>query len=446
MTLLRYRKTTREGGIAKEPIIRFFHEDTGRILAVYLLHVRPAYVFARQCLEPTFSHNDLLFPRPFGRPTPPRVRNAFSLTTDAPHVGAMPSQFYNQSIPRVFERDPDFAAHLKQSELRHIAVRYTRSFSLLAKDDREAGLALQAGHSTTTRENTYGTYAGQQNGSSEDALYSAYRASRIAHLAYALDEPPPPSANADTAPTQTPSHAPPASSHRPAATLTIPTPTPFLHPFPSTSPTAPLAWSHVDVSSSSIQQCLPIRVVPADSPVRAAALLLWPEAVPFKGDINLTSLVRYALHDRLGQPLLGIVPTGTGKTSLFYLAVVLYRRKWVLVITPFRSLADDIERQSKAFGLPCWRWDGQPPTTAAGGMMAATAEYAGTAAFQQWVHGCNNVAIVFYDEVDRFVQDANWRLQLLTCRQMARLDVPTVLLTGTLQEYEIPLLMRNLQI
>ncbi|KAK4690274.1 hypothetical protein P7C70_g9629, partial [Phenoliferia sp. Uapishka_3] len=183
-----YRKTTKEGATQKDVILRFLHIDAARIVALYVLYVRPAYVLARQSIDPDFRHNDLLFPLPFGRPAPSRTDNAFTSATQPQHHGAMPAQIYNQAVARAFETTTEFGFPIPLAAYRQLAVSGTRGFLRRDTDDMHDMLAHQAGHSALTRSNQYGTYAGQEIGSSEDALHRGFLTSRFVHRTLGYSE------------------------------------------------------------------------------------------------------------------------------------------------------------------------------------------------------------------------------------------------------------------
>ena len=142
-------------------------------------------------------------------------------------------------------------------------------------------------------------------------------------------------------------------------------------------------------------------------------------------------------------PLIIILPTGSGKTVLFFSVAAMAVNQSVIVVVPFAALVDDLITRARTGGsgsgsggrLTCQEWLGQGSITVLPQLIVVSADRAVQGEFLHFAKGLElhgQLAHVFFDECHVAFTDTSYRKRLRELWQLRYLDCPFTCLTATL--------------
>ncbi|KAF8868612.1 hypothetical protein CPB84DRAFT_1857350 [Gymnopilus junonius] len=142
------------------------------------------------------------------------------------------------------------------------------------------------------------------------------------------------------------------------------------------------------------------------------------------------------------QSVLGILGTGTGKTTAVMLYAKMYSRgKTTLVVLPLSGLHADLDRRARSFGISISRWrrDGKYNSEAA--IIYVSIEDVANDEFKPWFrdmeHG-GRLAIIVFDEIHKVITDQDYREPFKKFWVLNLVNTIIVGLTGTLPPQLLP--------
>jgi superfamily II DNA helicase RecQ len=148
------------------------------------------------------------------------------------------------------------------------------------------------------------------------------------------------------------------------------------------------------------------------------------------------------------SPLVCILPTGEGKTTLILVPALLSKGKTTVVVTPYVALADSLIEKCKKAKIDCMRWT--KPTVERRTIVVVVSDTCTSQEFLCYVRDLflrECLASVYFDEAHTFRTEAHFRHKFEMFRRLA-LAVPWIFLTATLPpsmetEFEKSLAMTN---
>ncbi|CAK7207842.1 hypothetical protein SEUCBS139899_010657 [Sporothrix eucalyptigena] len=142
-----------------------------------------------------------------------------------------------------------------------------------------------------------------------------------------------------------------------------------------------------------------------------------------------------------------VLPTGAGKSVLFFLPAVMASTGTSVVVVPFNALLHDLVARARQQAVDCLAWDA---TAAAASGLARTprlvvvsADQASDPRFCAYVDmllASGALQRLFIDECHTILTDVSYRTKLAALRSLRRFAVPLVLLTATMPPPLEPLL------
>ena len=142
-----------------------------------------------------------------------------------------------------------------------------------------------------------------------------------------------------------------------------------------------------------------------------------------------------------------VLPTGSGKTALFFSVAALVVRQAVVVVVPFAALVDDIVARAWASGLSCQEWQGKESLVTTPQLIVVSADKAVTSDFLHHAKGLEldgQLAHIFLDECHVAITDTSYRKRLRQLHQLRHCHCPFTCLTATLLVPLEPVLRANL--
>jgi superfamily II DNA helicase RecQ len=136
------------------------------------------------------------------------------------------------------------------------------------------------------------------------------------------------------------------------------------------------------------------------------------------------------------SPIVSILPTGGGKTTLIMvpatLDAMLDDRLVNVVVVPLVAVANEMQRTLKKAGIYTTQWDIQSTSTSTVVIVSAeTATSKGFAKYVAELYLSGTLARVFFDEAHLIITDVGYREKLGELKKL-RVPIQLVLLTATL--------------
>ena len=152
-----------------------------------------------------------------------------------------------------------------------------------------------------------------------------------------------------------------------------------------------------------------------------------------------------------------VLPTGSGKTVLFFSLAAMVINQTVIVVVPFAALVDDLVMRAREIhsssggggGLSCQEWMHQGSITTLPQLIIVSADRAVQGEFLHFAKGLElhgQLAHLFFDECHVAFTDTSYRRNLRWLWQLRYLDCPFTCLTATLLISLEPILRERLLI
>lgn len=139
--------------------------------------------------------------------------------------------------------------------------------------------------------------------------------------------------------------------------------------------------------------------------------------------------VDHVLHKN--EDLLCILPTGSGKSIIFFLKALQYKDKSIILIVPYLSLIQDIANRAQRLGFSTctdhYQFNGEA-------ILILTPEATISQAFRAFLvsqGNGGNISAIFLDEAHVFVTDVTYRHSLQKLEYLRIIAVPLICLTAT---------------
>ena len=131
-----------------------------------------------------------------------------------------------------------------------------------------------------------------------------------------------------------------------------------------------------------------------------------------------------------------VLPTGSGKSVLFFSVAAMTTQQTVIVVVPFATLVDDIVNRAREGGLRCEEWKDEKSINGLPQLIVVSADKAVSGGFLQYAKGLDlsrQLAHVFFDECHVAFTDTSYRAKLRELWKLRRLEhCPFTCLTATL--------------
>jgi superfamily II DNA helicase RecQ len=134
-------------------------------------------------------------------------------------------------------------------------------------------------------------------------------------------------------------------------------------------------------------------------------------------------------------PLVIVLPTSSGKSALFFSVAAMASQQTVIVVVPFASLVDDIIIRGEAAGLDCEEWRDEKSGHELRQLVVVSADRAVQGEFLHYAKGLElhgQLAHVFFDECHVAFTDTSYRERLRELWTLRYLNCPFTGLTATL--------------
>ena len=175
-------------------------------------------------------------------------------------------------------------------------------------------------------------------------------------------------------------------------------------------------------------------------------LIYGPDAQPqSRGQAAALKLVHRAMDPDATTII--VLPTGSGKTALFFSVAALAVQQTVIVVVPFAALIDDIVARGSGSGLSCEEWQGPGSIALMPQLLVVSADRAVGSEFLHFAKGLERegqLAHLFFDECHVAITDTSYRQRLRQLHQLRHCRCPLTCLTATLLVKLEPVLRANL--
>ena len=138
----------------------------------------------------------------------------------------------------------------------------------------------------------------------------------------------------------------------------------------------------------------------------------------------------YTIMDGI-SPLVCILPTGGGKTTLIMIPAMLDEHRTTIVVTPYIPLADDLEKRCRSAGISCLRWT--PGTLQRATIVVVVADTGTSGEFQTYTRDLfteDRLSSTFFDEAHTLTMERQFRHKFELFKRLC-LPVPWRFLTAT---------------
>jgi superfamily II DNA helicase RecQ len=138
------------------------------------------------------------------------------------------------------------------------------------------------------------------------------------------------------------------------------------------------------------------------------------------------------------SPVVCILPTGGGKTTVILVPALVNEGKTTVVITPYVALADDLVERCKTSGIRCMRWT--KPTVERATVVVVVSDTATSQEFTSYVRDLflrECLGSVYFDEAHTLRTEMHFRQKFELFKRMT-LAVPWIFLTATLPPSMVP--------
>lgn len=140
------------------------------------------------------------------------------------------------------------------------------------------------------------------------------------------------------------------------------------------------------------------------------------------------------------QTAICILPTGAGKSLLFFVPAILGSGGINIVIIPFVALIEDLVKRARTMGVDCIQFKpglrtGREGPPRAARLIIVSADIAVTPEFAVFTDGLQAVGLlgrIFLDECHTILTDVGYRVRLGELKGVRRFGKPTIFLTATL--------------
>ena len=142
-----------------------------------------------------------------------------------------------------------------------------------------------------------------------------------------------------------------------------------------------------------------------------------------------------------------VLPTGSGKTALFFSVAALVVRQAVVVVVLFAVLVDNIVARAWASGLSCQKWQGKESLVTTLQLIVVSTDKVVTSDFLYHIKGLEldrQLAYIFLDKCHITITDTLYRKRLRQLYQLRHCHCPFTCLTATLLVLLEPVLRANL--
>ena len=146
------------------------------------------------------------------------------------------------------------------------------------------------------------------------------------------------------------------------------------------------------------------------------------------------------------SPVVCILPTGGGKTTVILVPALVNEGKTTVVITPYIALADDLVERCKTSGIRCMRW--MKPTVERATVVVVVSETATSQEFTSYVRDLflrECLGSVYFDEAHTLRTERHFRQKFELFRRLT-LAVPWIFLTATLPPSMTPAFEESLAV
>ncbi len=130
-----------------------------------------------------------------------------------------------------------------------------------------------------------------------------------------------------------------------------------------------------------------------------------------------------------------VLPTGSGKSVLFFSLAAMAINQAVILVVPFTALVQDLLDRGRSLHIRCEEWRGPGSIRLSPQLIIISADQAVTGPFLHYAKGLElsqQLAHVFFDECHVAFTDTSYRQRLRQLWQLRYLDSPFTCLTATL--------------
>ncbi|KAF4590588.1 hypothetical protein EYR38_009890 [Pleurotus pulmonarius] len=143
--------------------------------------------------------------------------------------------------------------------------------------------------------------------------------------------------------------------------------------------------------------------------------------------------------------VLGILPTGGGKSLMFYGPPLVESEGITVVISPFASLAHQQHNEAKSHGIDVAHWPSPDIDCSKVRLLVAHAEHLNSGQLDDWLLAASNLGLlrrIIFDEAHEILISSNYRDCYSKVKQFIDLGVTLVFLTATIYRESIPSLAK----
>ncbi|KDQ22054.1 hypothetical protein PLEOSDRAFT_1079608 [Pleurotus ostreatus PC15] len=143
--------------------------------------------------------------------------------------------------------------------------------------------------------------------------------------------------------------------------------------------------------------------------------------------------------------VLGILPTGGGKSLMFYGPPLVESEGITVVISPFASLAHQQYNEAKSHGIDVAHWPSPDIDCSNVRLLVAHAEHLNSGQLDDWLLAASNLGLlrrIIFDEAHEILISSNYRDCYSKVKQFIDLGVTLVFLTATMYRQSIPALAK----
>ncbi|KAG8784530.1 hypothetical protein FRC12_018574 [Ceratobasidium sp. 428] len=173
----------------------------------------------------------------------------------------------------------------------------------------------------------------------------------------------------------------------------------------------------------------------------------------FTGNLDATwtcpaqgEALAHILHG--GTSVLAVLPTGAGKSLLFF-GPAIVQHGISVVITPFKALIDNHLRTAEAKGIKALHWEDRAKADMDTRLIFVPVENAVKASFVAWCDRLNAKKLllwIYFDEIHEILAAQSYRDDMRKLRHLVELDTPVIGLTATMPPELEPHVRRELRI